>query len=288
LTTTTTHNDVPAAAFAPGLYLVATPIGNLQDITLRAIAVLKAADVILCEDTRVSRKLLQYYDITRPLLVYNDQSEQHGHEQTLDRIRSGQVVALISDAGMPLMSDPGYQLVRTCQDAGLMVTSIPGPSSILSALQISGLPTDAFLFLGFLPNKSGERQKRLRSVAGVAATLIMFERAERVHDLLQDVQVACGDRSVAVVRELTKMFEQVRRGLVTDILVGIKNDPLRGEAVVLVDRMSEGTELGDDVLLELLRTHLAEGTLRAAVDQVVADTGAPRRHVYDLALTLKD
>lgn len=276
------------ASNRPGLYLVATPIGNLGDITLRALETLRAARVILCEDKRVTSRLLSHYDIHAPLQVYNDQSEHRDHDRVLDRIRSGDVVALVSDAGMPLLSDPGYQLVQAVRAADLYVTSIPGPSAILSALQLSGLPSDAFLFLGFLPNKSGERRERLRAVSGVAATVLVFERADRVPDLLRDMIDGMGDRRVAVVREITKLFEETRRGLASELIVNLAEHPIKGEVVVAIDRGPGGADYTDAALNGLLRSALDAATTRDAVDRVSAETGVSRKRIYDLALVLKD
>lgn len=292
---TTSPNDLPELPelpeqrpLKPGLYLVGTPIGNLQDITLRALHVLKSADVILCEDTRVTGKLLSYYGISSSLQVYNDFSEHHNHGPILDRIRAGKIVALVSDAGMPMMSDPGYQVVRACVAADVMVTSIPGPSAILTGLQLSALPTDAFLFLGFLPNKSGERKKRLQDVLNVQATIVLFERAQRVPDVLADIRAVCGDRQVAVARELTKLFEDVRRGTVDAVLQSIADHPIKGEVVLMIDRSDKNAVLDDDALVQMLQQYLEHESMRDAVDRVAADTNMPRRRVYDLALTLKD
>lgn len=275
-------------AFAPGLYLVATPIGNLGDITLRALDLLRRADLVLCEDTRVTGKLLSHYDIKARLQVYNDLKEHGDHGAIVQRIRDGGVVALVSDAGMPMLSDPGFQLVQAVQGAGAMVTSVPGPSAILSALQLSGLPSDAFLFLGFLPNKTGERKKRLQALQAVPATLILFERAQRVADLLHDARAVLGTRRVAVVREITKLFEEVRRGDIAEILAGIAAEPLRGEVVVLIDRSGEDAGANDAAIGVALQRALKTLSRRDAVDMVAASLSVQRRRVYDIALKLSD
>jgi 16S rRNA (cytidine1402-2'-O)-methyltransferase len=279
---------LPEVTLTPGLYLVGTPIGHLADITLRALSVLRAADVVLCEDTRVTGKLLKHYDIKAKLRVYNDQSEGQNHQGLIKAIDQGQVVALVSDAGMPLLSDPGYQLVQACVQAGVNVVPIPGPSAILSAVQISGLPSDAFLFLGFLPNKVSERAARLQAVAGVSATLVLFERASRVPALLQAVVATLGDRPVAVVREITKLFEETRRGTAQQVMQDIEARPIKGEVVVLIDRGTGDDIVDDAALTEALRAALQHQRLRDAVDAVAAQTNAPRKHVYDLALKIKD
>lgn len=275
--------------FSPALYLVATPIGNLGDITLRALETLRAADLILCEDTRVTGKLLQHYGIQKPLAVYNEQREQQNHTSVIEKIQNGAVVALVSDAGMPMLSDPGYQLVRACLNANIPVTSLPGASAILTALQLSGLPSDAFLFLGFLPNKSSERKTKLRALADVPATLILFERASRVPDLLADIQDTLGARDVAVARELTKLFEDIRRGEIAAVQQSLLAVPIKGEVVVLIDRAkspAEGTN--DAAIIDALRDHMASKPLRAAVDDVAGLLALPRRRVYELALRLRD
>lgn len=273
----------------PGLYLVATPIGNLGDITLRALDVLRAADLVLCEDTRVTGSLLRHYDIRKPLAVYNDHTESSNHDPVIDRIRSGAVVVLVSDAGMPLLSDPGFQLVRACREAGVLVTSVPGASAILSALQLSGLPSDSFLFAGFLPTRSGERQVRLRDFSGIRATVILFERADRVSDLLSDIQTVMGDRTVAIVREMTKLFEEVRCDRIDSVQQSLVSRPIKGEVVVLIDRGAEGAGLLDDTALRvLLIERMAEKSLKTAVDDVCGLTGHPRRHVYTMALRIRD
>ncbi len=274
---------------SPALYLVATPIGNLRDITLRALDTLHAADLILCEDTRVTGKLLQHYGIQKPLAVYNEQREKQDHTPVIDKIRAGAVVALVSDAGMPLLSDPGYQLVQACLDADIPVTSLPGASAILTALQLSGLPSDAFLFLGFLPNKTTERKTKLRNLADVPATIVLFERATRVPDLLRDIQETLGPRNVAVARELTKLFEDVRRGAITAVQQSLITTPIKGEVVVLIDRAKEPSDATDDTaIIAALRTHMATKPLRVAVDDVCGLLALPRRRVYELALQLRD
>lgn len=276
---------------SPALYLVATPIGNMGDMTYRAVETLRGVDLILCEDTRVTRKLLTHYDIHVPVGVYNDLSEGRDPDFILDQIAAGKSVALVSDAGMPLISDPGYKLVRACRDAGVKVTSVPGANAVLTALQLSGLPTDAFLFLGFLPTKSGARRAVLADVARVPATIICYERADRVAALLSDVQAAMGSRVVAVARELTKLFEDVRRGAIPDILDGLEKNPIKGEVVVLIDRAGADTAqelLTEDArIIAALQTRIAAGDrMRAAVDAVSGSMGVARKRVYTLAIGL--
>ncbi len=287
MTRSATIKNKLSSPLMPGLYLVATPIGNLGDITLRAIETLKSADLILCEDTRVTRTLLAHYQIDRPTRVYNDQSEGRDHQGVVDQIAAGRVVAIVSDAGSPLISDPGYQLVRAVQAAGLRVVTVPGASSVISAVQLSGLPSDAFYFAGFLPNRSAERQRRLRELMSIPATLIFFERAERVMAFLEDAITVLGDRDVAVVREITKMFEEVRRENISNIKKSIQDKPLKGEIVVLIDR-GPGLVMVDDVtIIKELRARIAKGdSRRDAVDTVAATLGVVRRRVYSLAVEI--
>lgn len=275
----------------PGLYLVATPIGNMGDMTLRGIETLRAADLILCEDTRVTGKLLKYFEIKKPLAVYNNQSEQRDPTKILDQIRAGAVVALVSDAGTPLISDPGYGLVRAARAAGVFVTALPGANAVLTAVQISGLATDAFYFGGFLPTKSGERQRRLTALSHVAATLVFFERAERVVGLLKDIDKTFGPRDVAVARELTKLFENVIQGTVKQVILNIEQTPIKGEVVVLVGRAANtpvGANITDDTIRREIQVRMKNGqTIRMAVDEVTHLLGCPRRRVYDLAIKLR-
>ncbi len=289
---TATDPQKAGAGLPPGLYLVATPIGNMADMTYRAVETLRAVDVVLCEDTRVTRKLLSHYDIHTPTAVYNDLSEDRGAAGVVDRIRSGAAIALVSDAGMPLISDPGYKLVRACRDAGVRVTSIPGANAVLTALQLSALPTDAFLFLGFLPTKSAARRATLVDVAGVAGTVICYERADRVTALLADVAAVMGARTVSIARELTKLFEDVRTGTIPDILAGLDTAPIKGEVVVLIDRAGADTavdtENQDAQIITALRARIAAGDrMRAAVDAVSGTMGVPRKRVYNLAIGMK-
>ena len=203
---------IKAAKPAAGLYLVATPIGNLRDITLRALEVLAGADVIACEDSRVTRKLTERYGITTPLTPYHEHNAALARPKLLARLAAGQVVALVSDAGTPLISDPGYKLVRAAQDAGHVVTAIPGASSVLTALNVAGLPTDRFFFEGFLPPKQAARQKRIAALKPIAATLVLFESGQRLAAALADLAEGLGPRAAAICRELTKLHEEVRRG----------------------------------------------------------------------------
>lgn len=275
------------ASLAGGLYLVATPIGNLGDVTLRALEVLEAANVIACEDTRVTRRLTERYGITTPLTPYHEHNAAEARPKLLARLAAGEVVALVSDAGTPLVSDPGYKLVRAAQEAGHAVTALPGPSAVLAALSLAGLPTDRFYFEGFLPPKSSARQKRIAALRAVPATLVLFESGARLAVTLSDLAQELGPRPAAVCRELTKLHEEVRRGdldrLAMDYAGGGET---RGEIVLVVAPPSENVATGRDVDM-LLRQALARVSVKDAVGEVVHATGRPRREVYQRALELR-
>lgn len=272
---------------APGLYLVATPIGNLGDISSRAVAVLRSADVIACEDTRVTGKLLSLLGLSAPLSAYHEHNADRAGPALLARLRNHEVVALVSDAGMPLVSDPGYRLVRGCIDEGLNVTVVPGPSAALTALALSGLPPDRFLFVGFLPAKSGARCKELESLRAVPATLIFFESPHRLEDSLADMAAVLGDRPAAVARELTKLFEEVRRDSLAVLAAHYAQaGGPKGEVVVVVGPPGEAPPPTEHDVDARLREVLAELSLRDAVDRVTAETALPRRQVYARAVAL--
>ncbi|MGA7330561.1 MAG: 16S rRNA (cytidine(1402)-2'-O)-methyltransferase [Pseudolabrys sp.] len=277
---------IDAAKAEPGLYLVATPIGNLGDITLRALEVLAGADVIACEDTRVTRKLIERYGITTPLTAYHEHNAAEARPKLLARLAGDQAIALVSDAGTPLISDPGYKLVRAACEAGHPVTALPGPSSVLAALSVAGLPTDRFFFEGFLPPKQAARQKRAAVLANIPSTLVMFESGPRVAAMLADLAAAFGKRTAAVCRELTKLHEEVRRGdletLAHEYTAGAET---RGEFVIVVAPPAEEEEISDNVD-ELLRQALRRVSVKDAVGEVALVTGRPRREVYQRALNL--
>jgi 16S rRNA (cytidine1402-2'-O)-methyltransferase len=277
---------IDAAKAEPGLYLVATPIGNLGDITLRALEVLAGADVIACEDTRVTRKLIERYGITTTLTAYHEHNAAEARPKLLARLAGDQAIALVSDAGTPLISDPGYKLVRAACEAGHSVTALPGPSSVLAALSVAGLPTDRFFFEGFLPPKQAARQKRAAVLANIPSTLVMFESGPRVAAMLADLAAAFGKRTAAVCRELTKLHEEVRRGdletLAHEYTAGAET---RGEFVIVVAPPAEEEEISDNVD-ELLRQALRRVSVKDAVGEVALVTGRPRREVYQRALNL--
>ena len=275
------------AGKAPGgLYLVATPIGNLADISLRALEVLAGCDVIACEDTRVTRKLTERYGIATPLTPYHEHNAAEARPKLLARLARGEAVALVSDAGTPLISDPGYKLVRAAQEAGHAVTAIPGASSVLAALGVAGLPTDRFFFEGFLPAKQAARRKRIAALANIPATLVLFESGPRLAEALADLADGLGARAAAICRELTKLHEEVRRGelggLARDYAQGAET---RGEIVIVVEPPQEAALPAADVD-ELLRQALARTSLKDAVGEVALASGRPRREVYQRALAL--
>lgn len=271
-----------------GLYLVATPIGNLRDITLRALDVLRDCDLILCEDTRVTRKLLSAFEIRNPLVSFHDYSEDEKCGSILSRLREGAVVALVSDAGMPLISDPGYKLVRACAAEGLFVTSLPGANAPLAALQLSGIPVDAFSFAGFLPSKRAARKESLEKWAAVDSTLIFFESARRLPAMLADLGALMPGRDAAVVREITKMFEETRRGTVAELSVHYQEaGPPKGEVVVVVGPPgADCKKTGEKDMEGRMRVLLRTLKTRDAANVLASETGMPRKEAYDLALML--
>jgi 16S rRNA (cytidine1402-2'-O)-methyltransferase len=272
---------------APGLYLVATPIGNLSDISLRALSVLARTPLIAAEDTRHSKKLLSHFGIDTPLTPYHEHNAERERPKLLARLRQGYAVALISDAGTPLVSDPGYKLVREALDEGLMVTSIPGPSAALAALTSAGLPTDTFLFAGFLPPKTGQRQSRLAVLKDVPATLILFETPPRLAKALTDMAEVLGSRDAVIARELTKLHETVLRGTLETLAQQIANEPPKGEVVVVIaPPRAEDTEISDDRIVADLEAALETQSFRDAVRGVTEALGVKRARVYELGLSL--
>jgi 16S rRNA (cytidine1402-2'-O)-methyltransferase len=292
---TTAGEPNPAAArskprelseLAPGLYLVATPIGNVEDITLRALKTLGQADVIVCEDTRVSAKLLARHGIERPLLAYHEHNAERMRPLLLERLKRGERMALISDAGTPLVSDPGFKLVRAALAENLPVTTLPGPSAALAALVLSGLPSDRFLFAGFLPPKTAARRRALAGLQEVKATLVFFESGPRLGEALADMAAVLGERDAAVARELTKLYEEVRRGALAALAAHYAAaGPPRGELVVVVGPpATTAPAVSDEALDHQLAEALGHMSIRDASAAVAAATGKPRREVYARAL----
>jgi len=255
-----------------GLYVVATPIGNLRDVTFRALSVLAAAAAVLAEDTRITKRLLAHYGITTPLLTYNDHSSEAVRERMIHRLREGEALALVSDAGTPLVSDPGYRLVQAAIAAGLPVTPIPGPSAMLTALVVSGLPTDRWVFEGFLPRRPNERRERLRALAHDPRTVVLFESPLRVITLLRDVLVELGDRRAAVARELTKLHEEVVRGRVSEVIASLLDSEPRGELVVVIEG-AEAVAPDLNEMVEEARRLVADGMRKREAAAAVARRG---------------
>ena len=276
----------PSATHA-GLNIVATPIGNAADITLRALEVLASVDVIACEDTRVTSKLLAIHGIATPLSAYHEHNAARARPSLIKRLKDGQTVALVSDAGTPLISDPGYKLVRACLDAEIAVTGIPGPSAALTALMVAGLPTDRFLFAGFLPPRAAARRRALAELAAVPASLVFMESARRLAAVLADMATVLGEREIAVTRELTKMFEEVRRGTPGTLAAHYRDaGPPKGEVTMVVAPPTGGPTLTDDEVDRRLARAMADGSVRDAAARVAAETGLARRRLYSRALEL--
>jgi 16S rRNA (cytidine1402-2'-O)-methyltransferase len=270
------------------LYLVATPIGNLEDITYRAVRVLGAADLIACEDTRQSRKLLDHYGIHKPTVSYHDHNEAERTAELLARLVAGAVVALVSDAGTPLVSDPGYRLVRAAIDAGIAVEAVPGPSAALTALAGSGLPTDAFYFGGFLPSKPGQRVHLLEALAEEHATLIFYEAPHRILESLAAIEAVLGPRAVVVARELTKIHEEYLRGTAAEIGAQLASrDAVKGEITVLIGKATQPPP-DDTPVPEAVEKLIGGGVPRMdAIKQVARRRGLSKREVYGLLLKEK-
>ena len=278
--------ELTAAAIRPGLHIVSTPIGNLGDITLRALSTLAAADLIACEDTRVTRKLLDRYAIAVPLTPYHDHNAATARPKLLQKLAEGAAIALVSDAGTPLISDPGFKLVRAAHDAGYPVITIPGASSLLAALTVSGMPTDQFLFAGFLPPKQASRRARIAELARSPATVVVFEAGSRIAEALADLAAIFGEREAAVCRELTKLHEEVRRGPLATLARESAEAETRGEFVLVIAPPPAAARPSEDDADALLRAALARISLKDAVGEVAVATGLPRRTLYQRALTL--
>tara|TARA_R110002073_G_scaffold297231_3_gene463340 strand:+ start:636 stop:1472 length:837 start_codon:yes stop_codon:yes gene_type:complete len=271
----------------PGLYIVATPIGNARDITLRALDVLAEADLVLCEDTRVTSKLFAIHGLKTQLRAYHEHNAAAERPKVIARIQEGESVALVSDAGTPLISDPGYKLVQALLEEGLAVTTLPGASSVMAALTLAGLPTDRFLFAGFLPPKQAARCTTLEEVQSLTASLVFLESPRRLAAMLADVATVLGDRQVSVARELTKKFEEVRRGRAADLAAHYDEAGApKGEVVVIVGPPQGETVMDEASVDDMLRKALTRHSLKDAVAAVTGATGLKRREVYARALDL--
>ena len=287
---------IAAQRLMPGLYLVATPIGNLRDITLRALQTLAAADAIACEDTRVTSKLLSHYGIATPLTPYHEHNAAAARPKLLARLAAGQAIALVSDAGTPLISDPGFKLVRAAREAGHAAIAVPGASAALAALTVAGLPTDRFFFEGFLPVKDGPRRARIAELARIPATLILYESGPRVARSLAALATGLGPRQAAICRELTKLHEEVRRGDLATLARAYEDGAkesakeraeTRGEFTIVVEPPATDAGQPDaDAVDALLRRLLRHASVKDAVSEVAVATGRPRREIYRRALAL--
>lgn len=269
----------------PGLYIVATPIGNLSDLSPRAAGVLAAADLIAVEDSRVTAKLLRHIGARRPMIPYHDHNADRVRPELLARM-SVEAVALVSDAGTPLISDPGFKLVREARAAGIAVTTLPGPSAAIAALTLAGLPTDRFLFLGFLPARAAARFAAIAEVAAVRATLVLYESGPRLGTTLAALHEGLGDRDAAVVREISKKFEETITGTLSEIAGRVAAAPPKGEIVLVVGPPGEAEPAGEAEIDEALRKAMARLSPSRAAAEVAEALGLPRRRVYERALRL--
>ena len=270
----------------PGLYIVATPIGNLSDLSARAAAVLAGAAAIAVEDSRVTAKLLNHLGIKRPMIPYHDHNGDRVRPELLARMGS-EAIALVSDAGTPLISDPGYKLVRDARAAGIPITTIPGPSAVIAALTLAGLPTDRFLFLGFLPSKAGARASAIAEVAAIRATLILYESGPRLAASLAALAAGLGDREAAVAREISKKFEQTVTGTLSELAARYADATPKGEIVIVVGPPGEEEPAGDADIDAALRDAMSRLSTSRAAAEVAESLGLPRRQVYERALELK-
>jgi 16S rRNA (cytidine1402-2'-O)-methyltransferase len=272
-----------------GLYVVATPIGNLRDMSLRAMDVLGAADLVFAEDTRVSGKLMAAHGLKPKMHSYHEHNADVARLKALKALEEGKAVALISDAGTPLVSDPGFKLVRAAIAAGYRVVPIPGASAALAALVVAGLPTDRFLFAGFPPSKEKARRETFEELAGVRATLIFYESGQRLAETLADMSAVFGQRQAAIAREMTKLYEDVRRGLLADLAAAAAmGEAPKGELVVVIGPPEGAAPSSDEAIDAALREALKEMSVSAAADEVSDLLGVQRKRVYTRALAIKD
>lgn len=269
------------------LYVVATPIGNASDITLRALDILTSVQFVACEDTRMTSKLLSLHGIKVPLSPYHEHNAAKARPHMIGRLKSGDSMALVSDAGTPLVSDPGYKLVQACIDEGLSVTTLPGASAVLCALVLSGLPTDRFFFEGFMPPKSGGRKTALKELVAVPATLVFMESARRLANCLDDMVTVLGDREASVSREITKLYEETRRGALSALATHYhESGAPKGEIMIVVAGPDAKPDLDDEAVDAMLRSALENQSVRDAVRCVTEATGLPRQTIYQRALAL--
>lgn len=270
------------------LILVGTPIGNLEDMSPRGVRALEEADVVACEDTRRTRKLLSHFGIhARSLVIYNEGNERRKASELLAAIRAGRTVVVVSDAGMPGLSDPGYRLVKACADEGLSVESVPGPSAVITAVAISGLAPGRFVFEGFLPKKAGERRRKIAELKEERRTIVLFESPHRIEESLEDLLGGLGPRPAALARELTKMHEEVRRGTLEELVRSVGQDPPRGEITLVIEGAIHEHKLSvsSEELAAQARRLMEEGVVRKeALARVARDSGVRKREVFDALL----
>lgn len=277
-----------ARSLSPGLYLVATPIGNLRDVTLRALETLASADLICCEDTRITSRLLKHYGIDRPLKPYHDHNAAKVRPALLQRLSGGASIALVSDAGTPLISDPGYKLVVEAIAQGHRIEVVPGASAPILAIALSGIPSDRFLFAGFLPARSSERRRALEELGSLPAALVFFEAPGRIADTLEAIRAVLGDRRIAIARELTKLHEEVMRGSADELLQEIASRAgLKGEITLVVAPPAERA-VDPGAVEEALRLALVDASPAKAAAQVARRFGIPKKDLYALALRIQD
>ncbi len=275
----------PSSELPSGLYVVATPLGHARDITLRALDVLGGVDLILCEDTRTTGKLLRYHNIITPMRSYHDHNERAATDRALTLLARGQALALVSDAGTPLVSDPGYRLTRAARKAGFAVHAVPGPSAPIAALSVAGLASDRFCFLGFLPPKSAARRSALAQLVPEMGTIILFESPRRLASVCEDIGATLGACEITVARELTKTYEEVVSGTAEELAAHFADHPPKGECVVLIERIA-ATTANDIDLDALLTDEMKTLSMRDAARAVALKTGLSRKIVYDRALAL--
>lgn len=274
----------------PGLYLVATPIGNLGDITIRALDILEHADIVVCENKHITNKLLKSYGLKKNLITYHDHSNQKDRTKIIELIKSGKIVTLVSDAGMPMISDPGYKLVQACLDQKLHITSLPGANATITALQLSGLPSENFSFIGFLPNKTNARKNTLKKWKNINTTLIAFESPQRLTRSLQDILEICGNRNLAIARELTKLHEHINRGPISELISHYESQPSpKGEIVLVIGPATEiKTQPSEEDLKKDLKAALKTMKTKEASKIIASKYNLPPAKTYNIALTLKN
>jgi len=272
------------------LYIVSTPIGNLEDITLRALRVLKEVDLIAAEDTRRTRQLLTHFGIQKPLISYHEHNERMRENSLLEKLREGKNVALVTDAGTPGISDPGEALIRRAVREKITLVPIPGPAAAMAALSVAGLPTDRFLFYGFLPSRSEARKKLLDGLRTRPETLVFYESPRRLPSLLEEAREIFGNRQVAVARELTKVYEEIRRGSLEEVLTKIEQDEIKGEVTVVMAGNTDEASIDSRTIREALREYrkISGVSWKEAVERVTENLGAPKREVYREGLKMKE